>query len=40
MGEAVSLDRAACRTDAVARFSADRMVDDYERLFRRVIAGE
>ena len=34
---AAQLDRAACRADAVARFSADRMVDDYERLFRRVI---
>ena len=34
---AARLDRAACRADAVARFSADRMVDDYERLFRRVI---
>lgn len=33
------LDRAACRLDALARFSADRMVDDYERLFRRIVAG-
>jgi len=30
------VDRAACRADAVARFGADRMVDDYERLFARV----
>jgi glycosyltransferase involved in cell wall biosynthesis len=32
------LDRAACRIDAVRRFSAARMVDDYERLFSRVVA--
>ncbi|RHA42671.1 glycosyltransferase family 4 protein [Cellulomonas rhizosphaerae] len=31
-----ALDRAACRADAVARFSADRMVDDYARLFARL----
>ena len=31
-----ALDRAACRADAVARFSSERMVDEYERLFRRV----
>jgi len=34
------LDRAACRADAVSRFSADRMVDDYERLFRRIVGGD
>lgn len=38
VGEVGALDRAACRADAVARFSSERMVDDYERLFRRVIA--
>ena len=32
------LDRAACRIDAVTRFSASRMVADYERLFTRVAA--
>jgi glycosyltransferase involved in cell wall biosynthesis len=32
------LDRAACRIDAVTRFSAPRMVADYERLFARVTA--
>jgi glycosyltransferase involved in cell wall biosynthesis len=31
------LDRAACRIDAVTRFSAARMVADYERLFARVV---
>ncbi len=30
-------DRAACRARAVKRFSADRMVRDYERLFERVL---
>lgn len=33
-----SLDRGACRADAAARFSADRMVADYERLFERIVA--
>ena len=32
-----SIDRAQCRREAVRRFSADRMVDDYERLFRRIV---
>jgi glycosyltransferase involved in cell wall biosynthesis len=32
------LDRAAIRASAVERFSATRMVDDYERLYRRLIA--
>jgi glycosyltransferase involved in cell wall biosynthesis len=36
VADAARVDRAACRSDAVARFSADRMVDDYERLFLRV----
>ena len=31
------LDRAACRIDAVTRFSAARMVADYEQLFERVV---
>ncbi|HET7902704.1 MAG TPA: glycosyltransferase family 4 protein [Candidatus Nanopelagicales bacterium] len=33
------LDRRACRGDAVRRFSADRMVRDYERLYASVIAS-
>jgi hypothetical protein len=40
VGEAVSfiprlaeLDRSRIRTDTLRRFSAERMVDDYERLF-------
>lgn len=35
-----ALDRAVCRADGLARFSADRMVADYERLFEQVAAGE
>jgi hypothetical protein len=31
------VDRAACRADAVARFSSERMVDEYERLFAEVV---
>jgi glycosyltransferase involved in cell wall biosynthesis len=32
------LDRATIRARALARFSAERMVDDYERVYRRLIA--
>ena len=32
------LDRAACRTDAMSRFSAARMVANYECLFARVVS--
>jgi glycosyltransferase involved in cell wall biosynthesis len=32
------LDRRACRADAEHRFGADRMVDDYERLFETIVA--
>lgn len=39
VGAARGLDRMECRADAIARFSADRMVDDYVRLFERVVAG-
>jgi glycosyltransferase involved in cell wall biosynthesis len=31
------IDRAVCRAEAVARFSADRMVDDYDRLFDSIL---
>jgi len=30
------LDRAECRRDVEARFSIERMVDDYEALYQRV----
>ena len=35
--EVHALDRRACRHEAERRFSVDRMVDDYERLFQDVI---
>jgi len=31
------LDRAACRADAEARFTADRMIEDHLRVFREVV---
>ncbi len=34
------IDRAGCRRAALRRFSVDRMVDDYVRLYQSVIAGE
>ena len=34
-----AIDRPDCRADARERFSADRMVADYERLFQS-IAGQ
>jgi glycosyltransferase involved in cell wall biosynthesis len=36
---AASLDRAACRTAALTRFSATRMVDDHVRLYRHMVAA-
>ncbi len=33
-----AIERSECRAQAVARFSADRMVDDYLRLFARILA--
>ena len=40
MAEAVAridrIDRAACRQEAVERFSVERMVDDYEALYRQI----
>ena len=35
----LALDRAAVRARAVARFGADRMVDQYEAVYRRIVAG-
>jgi glycosyltransferase involved in cell wall biosynthesis len=32
--------RQSCRDEAVARFSAERMVADYAELFARIVAGE
>ena len=39
VGATPTLDRSACRRDAETRFSDDRMVDDYQALFRRVVNG-
>ena len=39
VGRLGTIDRLACRAEAVRRFSADRMVADYERLFADVVAG-
>lgn len=36
---AAELDRVACRAKASARFSAERMVDDYVRVYEQVLAG-
>ncbi|HEY4229941.1 MAG TPA: glycosyltransferase family 4 protein [Thermoanaerobaculia bacterium] len=36
--QAGDLDRAACRRRAEERYSADRMVSDYEALYRRMVA--
>jgi glycosyltransferase involved in cell wall biosynthesis len=36
---APGLDRAACRTWALERFSAERMVADYERVYQAVLEG-
>jgi glycosyltransferase involved in cell wall biosynthesis len=33
-----ALDRMACRADAGERFASDRMIDDYEALFRSIVA--
>ncbi len=32
-----TIDRRDCRADAAERFSADRMVADYERLFQSIV---
>lgn len=36
VGRLSTIDRLACRREAETRFSADRMVDDYERLFASI----
>jgi glycosyltransferase involved in cell wall biosynthesis len=38
VGRARELDRAACRRRAEERYSAERMVSDYEALYRRIVA--
>jgi glycosyltransferase involved in cell wall biosynthesis len=39
VGQLGALDRRACRADAERRFGADRMVDDYERLFESIVSS-
>jgi len=39
VAEAAAIDRVACRAAATARFSAERMVDDYLRVYEDVLAG-
>ena len=39
LGRVPSLDRRAIRAQAEARFSAERMADDYVRLYRRILEG-
>ncbi len=39
VGRLDRIDRAACRADAVARFSADRMIDAHLAVFSDVLAG-
>jgi len=35
--EAATLDRGAVRASVASRFDADRMVDDYVTLYRRLV---
>jgi glycosyltransferase involved in cell wall biosynthesis len=39
VGHLAELDRAHCRAEAVRRFGADRMIEDYLALFGRVLDG-
>ncbi len=39
LGELRNLDRAEIRSSALSRFSADRMIDEYEQLFRDLAAN-
>ncbi|WP_404990639.1 glycosyltransferase family 4 protein [Cellulomonas sp. ICMP 17802] len=39
VGRLSAIDRRDCRRDAESRFSAARMVDAYEELFERIVAG-
>ena len=34
-----SIDRAACRAHALRKFSAKRMADDYEALYRKILTS-
>ena len=39
LGRAMRVDRSACRARVLERFTLDRMIDGFERLYRRAIAG-
>lgn len=39
VGRLAAVDRRACRREAEVRFSAERMVADYERLFQQIVDG-
>jgi glycosyltransferase involved in cell wall biosynthesis len=39
VGRLVGIDRGACRADAVARFSLERMAADHERLYTQVLSA-
>jgi glycosyltransferase involved in cell wall biosynthesis len=39
LGRLASLDRRACRAHVEARFSAERMVDEYIQLYERILGG-
>lgn len=39
VGKLSSIDRNACRADALTRFSAERMADSYEVLYEKVLAN-
>lgn len=39
IGRLPGIDRSRCRAEAFERFSSDRMVADYERLFEEIVAG-
>ena len=40
MGFVDSFDRLRCRERAIERFSSERMVADYERLYARVVVTD
>lgn len=40
VGRLGEIDRAVCHDEAVRRFGRDRMIEDYLRLFERIVAGQ
>ena len=39
LGRAMRVDRSACRARVLERFTLDRLIDGFERLYRRAIVG-